>query len=616
MIKIGQLEELQKTLNIIYTKNREFFKNSFPSIHKKIVDFESLAVENYSLDFINNEFQLINVKNQAKYYEIEPFHDAVNRVNKFDISCAFSLIKLEQLPKRNHYEGEINAYEYLNAYINNFENLNIEVNKFIFIGTLLGVHINDFHKSLNAKVYLIIEPNIEIFRLSLFLCDYSSLYSSKLFFAINEDENGLKSIVDDFLNFKYEYNNLIFYELAHKTNEELVSNLSLQFTLNGQMRYPFSEFIISLKRGYKYFFEYKKNIINFSQKHKFLENKKVLFLGAGVSLAKNLEWIYLNQEKFIIVASSAVLKHLRILDIVPDIILAIDGQKEQMMEQFNVDNMMYKNSIIIASIKLDLELYEKIKEANVFFMQNSLELFENFGFLEGVTVGDLGVEIIARLGANEIYLLGVDAALDSKNGKTHIGTHKSSRKIDLNKKDNGDFRNDIVYVKGNFEEKVPTFREYLEMIDSLESIVLENKNSSKVYNLGFGAYFKGSTALKIDDFNYERIDKTNFKNKFLDNLKSFSKINLNSKDEKSLELEKTILKELNSLKIDNFYKDFKIILENCPNSIICNIFDRFFKLVLPYHQILKDKKLANKILQKQLYEVLNAFNAIIYKIDL
>ncbi len=56
--------------------------------------------------------------------------------------------------------------------------------------------------------------------------------------------------------------------------------------------------------------------------------KKFFFLGAGVSLAKNLEWVYLNQEKFVIVASSAVLKHLRILEIIPDIILAVDGQKD------------------------------------------------------------------------------------------------------------------------------------------------------------------------------------------------------------------------------------------------------------------------------------------------
>lgn len=617
MNKINHLEKLQETLQEIFVKNVSFFEKKFPSLYRKIIDFENLKIENYSIDFINNEFQLTNIKNQIKYYKTEPFLDSINRLNKFDVSCAFSLIKLEKLPKRNHYESEINSYEYLNEYINNFENINIEVNKFIFIGTLFGIHINDFHKSLNSKVYLIIEPNIEIFRLSMFFCDYTSLLSdSKVFFAIGENEIALKNVINEFLNFKYEYNNFIFYELAHETNENLIPQLSSQFTLYGQMRYPFSEFLISLKRGYKYFLEDKKRIINLSKKYDFLEDKKVLFLGAGLSLAKNLEWLYLNQEKFVVVASSAVLKHLKILDIIPDIILAIDGQKEQMLEQFNVDELMYKNSIILASIKLDGELFFKLKNSNLFFMQDSLELFENFGFFEGVTVGDLGVEILARLGAKDIYLLGVDASLDSKNGKTHIGTHKSSRKINLNKKDNGDFREGIIYIKGNLEDKVPTFREYLDMKDSIENIIFKNKNILNVYNFGSGAYFIGSFPIKIEDYKNEfKIEKNSFLKEFFNNLNNISKEKLEVIDIKDIQKEKKILKKLNNLKIENFYSDFKIIFKNYPNSVVVNIFDRFFRLVLPYKNILKNQDISNKILEKQIKEVLNAFNSIFDRIN-
>ncbi|MFX4242241.1 6-hydroxymethylpterin diphosphokinase MptE-like protein [Aliarcobacter butzleri] len=617
MNKINHLEKLQETLQEIFVKNVSFFEKKIPSLYRKIVDFENLKIENYSIDFINNEFQLTNIKNQIKYYKTEPFSDSINRLNKFDVSCAFSLIKLEKLPKRNHYESEINSYEYLNEYINNFENINIEINKFIFIGTLFGIHINDFHKSLNSKVYLIIEPNIEIFRLSMFFCDYTSLLSdSKVFFAIGENEIALKNVINEFLNFKYEYNNFIFYELSHEENRELISDLSLQFTLNGQMRYPFSEFIISLKRGYKYYFKEKRSILNLSQKYKFLENKKVLFLGAGVSLAKNLEWIYLNQEKFIIVASSAVLKHLRILNIIPDIILVIDGQKDVMLEQFNTDELMYKNSIVLASIKLDYELFStKLKDTNIYFLQNALELFSGFGFLSGVTVGDLGVDILAKLGSSEIYLLGIDASIDSKNGKTHIGTHKSSRKVNLNVENCGDFKTDIIYVKGNLQAQVPTFREYIDMIDSLEEIISIHPKT-KIYNLGSGAYFKGSFPLKLDHLNFENIFKELFKIEFLNNLNNISKSNLDSIDKNEINKEQEVLKKLNDLDKNTFYKEFKVIFENYPQSMICNIFNRFFKLVLPYHNILKNQDIANKILEKQIDEVLNAFNTIFDKIDI
>ena len=40
---------------------------------------------------------------------------------------------------------------------------------------ILFGEINDFHKKLNANSYLIIEPNIEIFKLSMFMTDYTLL---------------------------------------------------------------------------------------------------------------------------------------------------------------------------------------------------------------------------------------------------------------------------------------------------------------------------------------------------------------------------------------------------------------------------------------------------------
>lgn len=618
MDKQKQLEELQKTLSQIYLKNIEFFKKNHINIYEKIVFFEKQNIQNYSLEFINDEFKLLDLETKQNLYKKEPFSDSLDRVNNFSLSNAFTLIKMEELKKKNHYEGEINSYIYLNEYIKKFENIEIKINKFIFIGTLLGVHLNDFHNSLNAKSYLIIEPNIEIFRLSLFLCDYEELAkNSKLFFAINENDIEFFSIVDNFLDYKYELNSLIHFEKTDNSYDILLERLQNHFTNSSQMRYPFSEFLISLKRGYKYFLEDKKRIINLSKKYDFLEDKKVLYLAAGVSLAKNLEWVYLNQDKFIIVASSAVLKHLRILDIVPDIIFAIDGQKDLMLEQFNVDEKMYKNSIILASIKIDEDLYDKLKGTKIFFMQNALELFTGFGFLSGVTVGDLGVDILAKLGSSELYLLGVDASVDSTSGKTHIGTHISSRKVNLDKQDSGSYRDDIVYIKGNFDEKVPTFREYLEMCDSLEEIISNHKNSLKVYNLGSGAYFKGSFPLKFEVLNkLETIPKESFEQNLIKNLEGISKKSFSNIDINEIKKEKKVLKRLINMKFEKLFWEFKNLLRTYPNSIILNILDRFFRLVLPYYNILKDKNLADKILEKQTFELLNSFNSIFDKIDI
>lgn len=622
MSKINELEELQKTLEEIFIKNLFFFKQNFPLIFDKITAFEKLNIEEYTLDFIDNRFQLKNTKTQKMFYNEDPFVDSINCINNFDFSSAFSLIKLEPYEKRNHYDNEINSYLYINEFIENFSKLPTSIEKFVFIGTLLGVHINDFHKAINAKAYLIVEPNIEIFRLSMFLTDYSVLaLNSKLFFSINETQNDFEQITNDFLEYQYKYNNLIYYELSSKENEFFINNLSKIFTQSSEMRYPFSEYLISLKRGYKYFLKDKKSIIDLSKRYKFLENKKVLFLGAGVSVAKNIEWIYLNQNNFIIVASSAVLKHLQILEIIPDIIILIDGQKEQMLQQFNVQNFMYKNSIILSSIKLDEDLYKKLENENIFFMQDSLGLFNDFGFLSGITVGDIGVDILLRFGANELYLLGIDAALDIKSGKTHVGTHLSSRKIDYKniQNDKIDFLNNIIYVKGNLDPEVPTFMEYTEMIEQLNKNLSNIDNSTKVYNLSNGAYFKNSIPKKIIDINFENtlLNKKIFKNEFISNLNNISKYNLNLIDKINIQNEQKILKALLNLKIENdLIEKFQNLKEKFPISVVLSIFEKYFKLILPYYNFLEDKDLRDKILNKQISEILNKFNSIYDKIGI
>ena len=615
MSKTNELAEIQQTLQEIFLSNLEYFKANHNHLYQKIIDFEKLNIENYSIEFVDNHFELINIHTHEKFYKKDPFIDAKNRINDFDISNAFALIKLEKYEKRNHYENEINAYEFINDYIKEFGNESkIDIKKFVFIGTLLGVHLNDFHNFLKNDVYLIIEENIEIFKLSMFMTDYKTLSKdSKLFFIINESEDNFNIIIEKFLSYKSEFNNLIHFELAHETNNHLINKLSLIFTQSSEMRYPFSEYLLSLKRGFKYFSKSENKIINLSKNNNFLNDKKVIFLGAGVSLAKNLEWLYLNRDNFIIVASSAVLKHLQILDIYPDIIILIDGQKDCMMNQFKVNKSFYENSIILASIKIDEELFDNLENKNCFFMQNSLELFDNYGYLTGVTVGDIGINILNKLGTKELYLLGVDASIDSKTGKTHIGTHQSSRKVDLNNIDSEavHFKKSIIYVKGNFQKEVPTFLEYCDMIENID-LQIEHLNM-KIFNLSDGAYFRNTIPLQPKDFDntqIKEINKIEFRNNFFENLKNISKTSLNEKDKKDILKEKKILIKLQNMKTNAYYKEFLNIKRNFEHSIIINILDKYFNLMNPYFNFISSSEIANEIMKKHLKIILNEFNTI------
>ena len=58
------------------------------------------------------------------------------------------------------------------------------MDKFIFMGTLLGRHIPKIANKINASSYLILERNLEIFRLSLFTVDYTILGGKGAIFSI------------------------------------------------------------------------------------------------------------------------------------------------------------------------------------------------------------------------------------------------------------------------------------------------------------------------------------------------------------------------------------------------------------------------------------------------
>lgn len=237
-------------------------------------------------------------------------------------------------------------------------------------------------------------------------------------------------------------------------------------------------------------------------------------------------------------------------------------------------------------------------------MQNSLELFPNFGYLSGVTVGDIGVDILAKLGAQEIYLLGIDASLDSVSGKTHVGTHQSSRQIDLkccSKTHSTDFQKDIVYVKGNLQSEVPTFLEYTEMIENLSDIAAYYRNIA-IYNLSNGAYFQNTTPKFPQDIEPSLpLDKQLFNSSFIQQLLSIYKQDLSINDINALKKEKKILKKLCSYEIDHstIYKEFIQLKKSFQTSLIINILDKYFNLINPYYFFMTNKKISDTIFTKQ-----------------
>ncbi len=611
--------ELIQTLTQIYKKNISYLKSEHQNIFEKISSFEKKSVENYFIDFIDGSFELTDGKGK-RYYNCDPFYDAKYRAE--NINSSISGIKtIHTSPLSPNKEHSFDAKLFLNQYIDLIKKKEIDENnlfydKFIFIGTLLGVHLNDINKKIKAKSYLITERSIEIFRLSLFLTDYTDLAAnSKLFFAIEENETNLEKIIKEFLLYRYESNAFIKYEVASDSHIELLESCTNIISGQSKLVYPYSEFLENYICSMRNIKKLKTGILNISVPGRVFYDYPIMFIASGPSLGENINFIKNNKNRFLIISVLSSLKRLEKEDIIPDIIISIDGNKTVENSLPN-NEKYYKNSLIIASISTHYDVFEKLNNDNCFLIQTHLSLFEKLGCVQGVSVGDSAIDIIKKLGFKTIYLNGFDAALDQDSGSTNDNLHAYNIQKDLEitnilREDNIDYVNKVLNVKGNFKDEVVTTLYYKMIIDSFNDITRDLRDK-QIYNLSNGAYLNNSIPLDYNKLNlskYEILNKNFIQEEIKKILLKSSKSSFSKEDKDSLELEYTIASDF------EHYKKNKKILKS---SILGQIIIEYKYLVEPYISYLKNNsniqaKVLDNLQKKQINIILDNFKSASFK---
>ena len=601
----NNIEEIQNTMFLIYSKNLNFFKNDYPEIYMKILDLEKKNIYEYSIDFINNHFELVNNKNEY-IYNCDPYYDAEYRLKNINEGSSFSLIKTDkEYDQVKTYDFRIDPYAILNNYIEIIKNKNVCINqKCIFLGSILGLHISSIVKESDFKIFLIIEDNLEIFRLSMFLNDYEDIsIKKKIFFMINEKNKSDKII--DLLQISPEYNNKIRFELASEKDFYLIEEVLNIFLQENEINYPFSEYLISYIRGITYI-KNNYNLLKLNTSYSILKGHRILFLGGGLSFEKEIDFIIRNKNKFLIVCVAAVLKILEKYDIVPIIIITSDSSNV-IKEQFLVNDKYYTNSIILASNKTDENVIRLFSKENVFLFNDSLELFNDTGINIGVNVGNIGYSILLKLGVDSIYLLGFDACIDQNSKKSHSTKIETTeyKSFDLFKEEKVSSETHLIKVKGNFRSFVYTTNHFKGMIDSF--VKMKNDFNVNAYNLSDGAFLDGIKPLKPSNLSFNSLYTTN--NEIILK-KGFRKISKN--DFTTLELslindEKDLIEQLKNLDKLELYSNFVNIYKKNENSLLLQILNRYFLLVLPYYNYSKQIDIfkANNLLINNFYDIID-----------
>lgn len=567
------MEEIEQKAMQTYEKNLEFFAKNHIDVFKKIQAYNG-TIENapqisrYDLEYMKNYFDVKDIK--SGHYLYSDNSDSVSTKLSQRVTFSKDSYIFDGFPLYHNYENAIEKlddkalglegiFPIMTYYLDNTnskDNMK-SIDKFIIIGTGLGLHIPLIDKKINAKEYLIIENDLELFNLSLFCTPYYEFEKNvSLSFSIAEDENSFVHTFGTFLAKSWFLNRYLKYSYfpahSNKTIKLIQSVLSSQVFIVFQYKTFLNKQLKPL--------EYINNEYNIVDLSKHLSDtafssKPSIVIGAGPSLQKNIEWLKKNHDKFIVIAVSSSLKLLYENNITPDLVVHLDGFDAaiNLFNNFPVQEFL-KNSLLLFGSFAPTNVRKMFKKEQCFFLEEDTFYFDGYTSKPASCVGSTSLLHSIMLDSREIYLLGLDFAVDSKTGRTHSEGHVTKKQIDLSTKDelksSMSYQKNIFPVTGNFDGTVYTNASFHASVQKLHSTVPKIKRDyQNIYNLNSGAKLTQTTPLQIDDINtgeLETIDKNLLNVEILNTLTLKSSQNLSADDIKSLKKRVEIAKEIKS----------------------------------------------------------------------
>lgn len=538
------LQELEKALLVVYQKNLNFLKENFFDIYLEVESLSHKLVtgeqeQKYSLEVMNGYLDILNLENNGYYYASNSYEDAIERSKYVDFSSSSSLDLLRKienthfLARAPEFKDVMPIIDFINTKVDLANIEYKEIMKFIYIGTGLGYHIQEIDKKINSYTTMIIEPELEIFRLSLFTTDYSEFQQGNraLILSVGDDK---KKRDEAFLHL-YKIHEYMNYNIKHYCllkNLQYIKDEAVDFFgSNFVFSFPYTAVLQNVERTIQFARDkHKFLVIDKIKKENITKGKKVLIISAGPSLDSYINIIKENQDKFIIVCVDVIVKKLEKHKIVPDIIFSIDPA-DLCAEFLETEDPSYlKDSALILLSQQHPDVIKILNEHKLhFFFSQFGRVFEEIGFLGSMpNVGTFAFQVMVRFGAKELYLIGNDAAFDQETGSRYAedSSYEQTEKIDNVENKNTDVisEDDVIEVKGNLLEKVKTNRSLYDIKKHYDISLshLGDQYKYKAYNLSEGGvYIDGITPLAKDKF-LDKLEKSDIVN--IEMLESFNKI--------------------------------------------------------------------------------------------
>lgn len=615
------IETYQKNLDYLSANNERLFKLV------SLYDMQDVGLQpKYELEYKDGYFDVVDLSSGDFFYSSDSNTHAVQAANSINLKKTELLFEgiqdwyttkadIEHIKKRaldkSQRLNDVFAIMHEAMKIAPKTTLMKHIDKFIFVGSGLGVHIAQIHNKIKAHEYLIIEDDLELFRLSLFVMPYYELAKdAQIYISVAEDEDAFFETITYFIEGSF-YNNryLKYYKLPNHSDKKMKL---IQTALGSQPHHIFP-YGVRLEKTLRPLERMANGYKTADVAKKFTDpifsQMPALIIASGPSMKKNIEWVKANKNSFFIIAVSSSLKTLQTHNIKPDMVVHIDGFDDPgnscmpLFDGIDFENFLKDTTFILGTHSPDA-LLAILKKEHIYFLQDGTRYYADFESHSGACVGSYTAALAIRMGFSNSYLLGLDLALDQKSGATHSDDHFLNTTQDLSRADEINttisLRGNIVPVKGNFSPRVFTLPEFVRSIQALNVYIPTLSDESQtIYNLNEGAFLQGSTPLHIEEIReMPAFDKSDIDTKINNILLAHSQTGMKQHDIQTMKQRAQSAQEIKAIINSHASREFSnenrymydllgvvsdiLKFKDTPAESVVGVFNLFFQYSIPY----------------------------------
>ena len=654
-------EQIEEQAYETYQKNMDYISKEHKEVAKLLSIFDK-ALHNgdykeiLELEYKDGYFDVKDLQSQKYLYGGDSHKISTKLANSVDYNInhnSFEGAPLYDIPQKLLdnppedflvVEGVLHIMKYYAQNKKDYDYI-VNIEKFIIIGTGLGLHIPLIDKKISPKHYIIIEDNVELFKLSLFTTPYYELaQNASIDFAIADTENIFLKTMDDFLENNFFYNRYLKYVKFPTHTDEKIKLIQNALLTQSFIFFPYKAALFKYMKPLEYMNNgYNLLDVGGNFTNSIFETKPVIVLAAGPSLIENIDWLKKNHNKFIIIAISTILNTLYKHGIKPDIVTQLDGGDtslkffEDVMKSDFLDNVA-----MVFGPNIPVKVRNMFKKEQIYYYDEGERFISGITSLTSPCIGSVSLILALLLNANDVYLLGLNLAIDQETGASHSSDYMYGYQTDMKNKhklsQSMENTSNLFQVRGNFREIIYSNAIMHASVHSLyKNMPIVKKKYQNVYNMNDGAYIHLTTPKKIENINidsFEVIEKETLILPIKDALEKNSIIKLAQTDVQSIKLRlsnaKDVYKELQNYSNSITYSNKETYLydllgivsyilhkQNPESSNLSSVFFQFFKYSLTsVIDFLNTKDLKNakkhikkfdQLIQKEMFSILDIY---------